>query len=127
WHSTTISNKLAMLRYDFVVNRNIVFVTLPFHLKFQRLLYLVEAANAHAFAEIISRFQTRALVCSPRKSLSADDREILQAMNLSLDEIAAARRAFMRGMNSAALERLTEVILSFASTSPSSGFSPSSW
>jgi len=127
WHSITTSNEVAMPRDDFVVNRNIDLATIPFHLKFQRLLDLVGAANGHAFAEIISRFHTRALACRPRKSLSADDSEILQAMNLSLDEIAAARRAFMRGMNSAALERLTEVILSFASTSPSSGFSPSSW
>src|SRR5213080_196030 len=103
WHSITTSNEVAMPRDDFVVNRNIDLATIPFHLKFQRLLDLVGAANGHAFAEIISRFQTRALACRPRKSLSADDSEILQAMNLSLDEIAAARRAFMRGMNSAAL------------------------
>jgi hypothetical protein len=126
WHSITTSNEVTMPRDNFAVNRGVDLATIPLHLGFQRLLDLLEAARGDALAKIISQFQTSGLR-ELHKSLRPDDHEILKAMNLSLDEIGAARRAFMKGMNEAALDTLREAILSFGSTSPSSGFSPSSW
>jgi uncharacterized protein DUF4912 len=127
WHYITASNEVTMPRDNFAINRDVDLATIPLHLGFQRLLDLLGVARGDALAKIISQFQTRALTRKPRKSLSPDDREILRATNLSLDEIAAARRAFIRGMDDAALDTLREAILGFGSTSPSSGFSPSSW
>jgi hypothetical protein len=127
WHSITTSNEVTMPRDNFAINRDVDLATIPLHLRFQRLLDLLGAARGDALAKIISQFQTSGLSGELHKSLRPDDREILKAMNLSLDEIGAARRAFVRGMNEATLDTLREAILSFRSTSPSSGFSPSSW
>jgi hypothetical protein len=127
WHSITASNEVTMPRDNFAVNRDVDLATIPLHLGFQRLLDLLGEARGDALAKIISQFQSRAVTKDVRKQLRSDDREIFRAMNLSLDEIAAARRAFMTGMNKAALDRLKEEILRFGSTSPSRGFSPSSW
>jgi hypothetical protein len=127
WHSITASNEVTMPRDNFAINRGVDLATIPLHLGFQRLLDLLGAARGDALAKIISQFQTGGLSGELHKSLRPDDREILEAMNLSLDEIGAARRVFIRGMNQAALDTLREAILGFGSTSPSSGFSPSSW
>jgi Domain of unknown function (DUF4912) len=127
WHSITTSNEVMMPRDDFAVSRDLDLATIPLHLKFQRLLDLLGVAKGNALAQIIAQRQTRDLTRRPRKSPSAEDREILRAMNLSLDEIAAARSAFMTGANAAVLDRLAEAIFSAESTSPSRGFSPSSW
>jgi hypothetical protein len=127
WHSITASNEVMMPRGNFAVNRDVDLATIPLHLGFQRLLDLFEAARGDALAKIISQFQSRSLSGELHKSLRPYGREILHTMSLSLDEIGAARRAFMRGLNEAALDTLREAILSFGSTSPSSGFSPSSW
>jgi hypothetical protein len=47
-------------------------------------------------------------------------------MNLSLSEIAAARRAFIDEANIETLRKRTEAILNPASSSPQSGFGGSS-
>jgi uncharacterized protein DUF4912 len=127
WHSITTSNEVAMPRGELAVNRDVDLATIPLHLKFQRLLDLLGAANGVALAETISQFQARVSARRPRKSPSANGREILTAMNLSPDEIAAARRAFISHADEAALDRIAEAILIFESASPSHWFSPSSW
>ncbi len=48
-------------------------------------------------------------------------------MNLSLDEVDAARRAFMERANNEALRKRAEAVLGFGSTSPARGFGESSW
>jgi hypothetical protein len=127
WHSIIASNEVTMPRDNFAVNRDVDLATIPLHLGFQRLLDLLGAARGDALAKIISQFQSRAVTKDMCGQLRSVDREILRTMNLSLDEIPAAPAAFMKGMNEAALDTLREAILSFGSTSPSSGFSPSSW
>jgi len=127
WHSIVTSNEVAMPRGDFAVNRDVDLAAIPIHLKFQHLLDLLGAANGAALAETVSQFQARVSPRRLRKSPSANDREILKAMNLSLDEIAAARRAFIRHADEAALERIVEAVRVSGSGSPSRWFSPSSW
>jgi hypothetical protein len=127
WHTITTSNEVAMPRGDFAVNRDVDLATIPFHLKFQRLLDLLGGGNGVALAETISQLQTRASARRPRKSSSANDREILRAMNLSPEEIDAARRAFISHADEAGLDRIAEAILIFGSGSPPRWFSPSSW
>jgi hypothetical protein len=127
WHSIATSNEVTMPRDDLTTNRDVDLATIPLHLKFERLLDLLAAANGNALAKIISQFQTRAVTEDMRKQLRSDERESLRGMNLSLEEIAAGRGTFMRGADEAALNRIAEAILVFGSTSPSCGFSPSSW
>jgi hypothetical protein len=71
--------------------------------------------------------QKRALADEDGELLSAEEWEILRAMNLSLSDIAAARRAFMGRAGNEKLRKRTEAILGFGSSSPSRGFSESSW
>lgn len=127
WHSITTSNEVAMPRGNFGVNRDVDLATIPLHLKFQRLLDFLGAANGEALAETISQFQTRVSAGKTRKSPSTNDREILRAMNLSPDEIAAARRAFISHADKAVLDRIAEAIRISGSGSPSRWVSPSSW
>jgi hypothetical protein len=102
-------------------------VTIPFHLSFQRLIDLFRASNTDALSEIISRLQRRAISDEERALLSDEEWEILRAMNLSIDQIADARRALASRKNSAALRRRAEALLGFGATSPARGFSESSW
>jgi len=83
---------------------------------------LFGAANGEALAEIVSQFQKRALSNEVRKKLSPEEREVLRAMDLSLSEIAAARREFTRNADSEALRKQTEALLSLGQTSSSPGF-----
>jgi hypothetical protein len=48
-------------------------------------------------------------------------------MNMSIDDIDAARRAFLKRENGAALRWRAEALLGFGATSPSRGFGDSSW
>ena len=108
-------------------NVDVDLATLPFHLSFQRLIDLFRASNSNALTEIVSRLQRRAVSDEDRGLLSPEEWEILRAMNLSLSDIAAARRAFMERANDEALRKRAEAVLGFGSTSPARGFGGSSW
>jgi hypothetical protein len=127
WNSIATSKEVTMPRDSFAGYGDVDLATIPFHLSFQRLLDLFGASKGDALAEMISHFQKRALNNEKRKQLSGKEREILRAMNLSLSEIAAARRAFIDRANTETLRKRTEALLRFASTSPARGFGESSW
>jgi hypothetical protein len=127
WNSIATSNEVTMPRDSFVDYGDVNLATIPLHLSFQRLLDLFRASKGYALAETISRFQKRALRNEERKQLTADEREILRAMDLSLSEIAAARRSFIDTAGSETLRKRTETLLSFGPASPSRGFGESSW
>ncbi len=127
WNSVAISDEVTMPRDDFADERDVDFATIPLHLSFQRLIDLLRASSTDALTEIIARLQKRALSDEDGEMLSPEEREILRAMDLSLDEIEAARRGFMNRAGSAKLRRRTEAILGFGATSPSRGFDQSSW
>jgi hypothetical protein len=127
WHSVATSDQVAMPPGSVAENADVDLATIPFHLSFQRLIDLFRASNRDALAEIISRLQKRALTDEDGELLSAEESEILRAMNLSLSDIAAARRAFMGRAGNEKLRKRTEAILGFGSSSPARGFSESSW
>ena len=116
-----------MPRDSLADNGDVDLATIPFHLSFQRLIDLFGASKGDALAEMISQFQTRALDNEKGKQLSAEEREILQEMNLSLSEIARAQRAFIGGARSETMRKGTKKFLGFGSTSLSRKFSQSSW
>ena len=102
-------------------------VTIPFHLSFQRLIDTFRASNGNALSEIVSRLQKRAVSEEERALLSPEEWEVLRAMDLSVDDIDAARRAFLKRGNGTALRRRAEALLGFGASSPSRGFGGSSW
>jgi len=127
WNSVATSDEVATPPDSVTENLDVDLATIPFHLSFQRLIDLFRAANGDALTEIISRLQRRALSDEDRDLLSAEEWEILRAMNLSLDELDAARRAFIAHANEAAFRKRAEAILGFGSSSPAGGFGESSW
>jgi hypothetical protein len=127
WNSVAISNEVTMPPDDIAQHADVDLVTIPFHLSFERLIDLFRASNRDALAEIISQFQRHALNEDKRDLLSVEEREILHAMDLSLIEIAAARRAFIDQAENETLRKRTDAILRSGSSSPAGGFGESSW
>lgn len=127
WNSVAISDVVTMPPDSVTPNADVDLATIPFHLSFQRLIDLFRAQTGDALTEIISRLQRRAVSDEDRDLLSPDDWAILRAMDLSLDDIDAARRAFMDRAAGEKLRKRAEAILGFGATSPPRGFGQSSW
>ena len=127
WHLVAVSDEVTMPSDKVAEVADVDLATIPFHLSFQRLLDFFRVSNGDALVEVISRFQKRALTDEARELLTPEEREILHAMNLSLLEIAAARRAFLDRADDQMLRKRTEAILGFGSTSPLQGFGGPSW
>jgi len=127
WNSVAISNEVTMPGDDIAQHADVDLVTIPFHLSFQRLIDLFRASNRDALVEIISQFQRHALNEDKRDLLSVEEREILHAMDLSLIEIEAARRAFIDQAENETLRKRTDAILRSGSSSPASRFGENSW
>jgi Domain of unknown function (DUF4912) len=126
WNHVATSELVTMPPKGVAEQANVDLATIPFHLSFQRLIDLFHASNANALSEIVSRLQKRALTDEDRALLSPEDWEVLRAMDLSLEDLRVARRAFAKRRNGAALRRRAEALLGFGATSPSRAFSESS-
>ena len=127
WNSVATSAEIKMPPERVAENVDVDVATIPFHLSFQRLIDLFRASNTNAISKIVSRLQTRAVIDGDRALLTPEEWEILRAMNLSIDEIGTARRAFLKRGNGAALRRRAEVLLGFGASSPGCGFGGSIW
>jgi len=127
WNAVATSDEVSMPPQSVAQSVDVDLATIPFHLSFQRLIDLFRASNSGALTEIISRLQKRAVTDEDRARLTAEEWEILRAMNLSLNEVDAARRAFMERATNEALRKRAEAVLGFGSTSPARGFGESSW
>jgi hypothetical protein len=122
WHSVAISDTVTMPPESASENAVVDVATVPFHLSFQHMIDVFRESNGDELTTAISRLQERASA-----GLSEEEREVLRAMNLSIDEVAAARRAFMQQADNIVLRKRAEAILGFGSTSPAGGFGGSSW
>jgi hypothetical protein len=127
WNSVTKSDPVTMPPESVAQSVDVDVATIPFHLSFQRLIDTFRASNGNALSEIVSRLQKRAVSDEERALLSPEEWQILRAMNMSIDDIDAARRAFLKRENGAALRWRAEALLGFGATSPSRGFGDSSW
>jgi hypothetical protein len=127
WHSVATSDRVTMPTERVTGSDDLDLATIPFHLSFQRLIDSFRGSNSSALSEMVSRLQQRAVSEEDRALLTDQDWEILRAMNLSPDQIDAARRAFGARQNASALRRRAESLLGIGATSPANGFSESSW
>ena len=127
WHSLAVSDDVSTPPDKVADGADIDLATIPFHLSFQRLLNLFRGSNGAPLANIISEFQRRALSKKQRELLNPDERKILRAMDLSVLEIAAARRSFLDQDDSETLRRRSEAILGLGPSSQWRGFGDSSW
>jgi hypothetical protein len=121
WHSVAISHEIAMPPTGVAETAEVDLATIPFHVAFQQLLNLFRPAAETRLAMVISRFQMHALSSSKSKGLSTEQEKILGKLDVSLSEMAAARRVFDE-TDSKKLRRRTGAFLGFGSTSPSRGF-----
>ena len=124
WHSIAISDEVVMPPETLSEKVDVDVATVPFHLSFQRIVDLFRSSNDGALTESISDLQERAT--DEQESLTAEEREILRAMNMSLPDLAAARRAYLDSSNREAFRKKLEAILGFGSSSPKGGFGGSS-
>lgn len=127
WNSVAKADVVTTPPESVSQNVDVDVATIPFHLSFQRLIDLFRASNRDALSEMVSRFQKRAVTDEDRARLRPEEWEVLRAMNLSIDELQTARHAFPARGNDAALRRRAEALLGFGASSPSRGFSESSW
>jgi hypothetical protein len=127
WNPVAMSERTIMPPEQVIENLDVDVATIPFHLSFQRLIDLFRASNTGALSEIISRLQKRAVSEEDRALLSPEEWELLRAMDLSIDQMSAARRTFTDRRNGVALRRRAEALLGFGASSPSHPFSESSW
>ena len=121
WHSVVMSNEIMIPPAETSEAEHVDLATIPFHLRFQQLVDLYGAANDDALANVVSRFQTRAVSSGRHERLSSEERKILQRTGVALSELAGARRAFDQ-IDREKLKRRAEALLGLGATSPSRGF-----
>jgi len=126
WNSVATSDEVKMPPERAAENADVDLATIPFHLSFQRLIDEFRAKNGGEITEIVARLQKRAVTDEERVLLRPEEWEILRAMNVSIDEIDAARKAFLRS-DAKALRKRAETVLGFGGTGPSRPFCESSW
>ncbi len=127
WNSAATSDQVTMPAEGVAGSDEVDVATIPFHLSFQRLIDLSRASNKSALTEIVSRLQQRAVSEEDRALLSDEDWEILRAMDLPVEKLDAARRAFGKRQNGAALKRRADALLGVGPSSPGRSFGESSW
>jgi uncharacterized protein DUF4912 len=128
WNSVAASDFVTMPADTASENAEVDVATVPFHLSFQRLIDLFRASNGDAIASVLSRFQGRAKARSEQgEELSAEEQEILRAMNISLSDLQDARRGSAGSGLEELLRKRAEAVLGFGGTSPAGGLGGSSW
>jgi hypothetical protein len=126
WHSVAMSNEIVMPPYSSTEIADVDLVAIPFHMSFQQLLESFGPANNTELATVISQFQKRTLSSKERTRLGTEEKRILRRLDVSLSDIAAARRAFDE-TDSEKLERRTGALLGFGASSPTRGFADTTW
>jgi Domain of unknown function (DUF4912) len=121
WHSVARSDEVEMPPQAMVELAEVDLATIPFHLSFQQLADLFETANDTSIARVVSDFQKRVLSSDEPNEATSIGSHILQKLNLSLPEIAAAERNFKK-IDTDKLARHGRGMLGFVATSPVRGF-----
>jgi hypothetical protein len=125
WRSVAISDAVAMPAESVSENTVVDVATVPFHLSFQKMIDLFCETNGDPLTTVLSRVQARALA-EEDVDLAPEEREILRAMNLSVNQLRSASERFASRSDDAMLRKRAEAILGFGSSSPMQGFGGSS-
>ena len=128
WNPVATSDWVTMPADRSSDNSDIDLATVPFHLSFQRMIDLFRRANGEAVTPLVSRLQERAADAEESNAaLTPEEQEILRAMDLSIGDIAEARRKFSGRSIDDLLRKRAEALLGFGGTSPSGSPGGSSW
>ena len=127
WKSVAISEPVAMLADAPSKNTQVDVATVPFHISFQKLVDLLGLTNGDPLVTALSRLEDRIVTFAERDvDLAPADREILRALNISIDDLRAARVSFAERPKELQLGKRAKAILALGATSPTSGFDASS-
>lgn len=126
WHSVATSQEVVMPRSTITEAGEVRIATIPFHLSFQRLIDSFGSSNGSGIAHAVSRLQKRAVTDEERALLTRDEQEALGAMNLSANDISAAREAFL-GCDTKPLRRHARALSGSGGSSASQACPGSSW
>ena len=129
WRSVGTSEAVTMPADSPSENTVVDVATVPFHLSFQKLIDLFCQSNGDPLAVALAKVQQQALRAGQAQDvdeLTPNEREVLRAMNLSLDELRMAREMFADRPDEKTLRKRAEAILGFGTTSPAHGFGDSS-
>lgn len=132
WKSVATSVPVTMPADRASENEVVDVATVPFHLSFQKMIDLFCESNGDPLTVVLARIQERALTNETpgqQPKLQTEEREILRAMNLTIDELRLGRQPFTaNGVDEQVLRKRAEAILGLGATSsPSRGFGESSW
>lgn len=130
WKSVAISEPVTMPADAPSENTRVDVATVPFHVTFQKLVDLFGLTNGDPLVTALSRLEDRVVAFAEQDvDLAPADREILRALNMSVDDLRAGRVHFAERPNESELRKRAEAILGFGATSATSGFgsSSSSW
>jgi hypothetical protein len=121
WYSVAMSKEIMIPPAETAEAEHVDLATIPFHLRFQQLVDLFGAANRHALATVISRFQTRAVNSGSQHKLSSEESQVLRATGVALSEVVQSRRAFNQ-TDSEKFKKHAQAVFGPQATSPSRGF-----
>ncbi len=121
WRSVATSAEVEMPSLGTAALDNVDLATIPFHISFQHFADLLETPNRTSTARAISEFENRMLSAGKPNEATQFDIQILNSFNVSVGEIAAAKRNFTR-IDSEKLARRTRTIFHDTATSPMRGF-----
>jgi len=128
WKSVAISDPVAMPANAPSENTQVDLATVPFHIAFQELVDLLTLTNGDPVVTLLSHLEERIVAFAGRDiDLEPAHREILRALEMSIEDLRSERVGFARGPNKLQLGKRAEAILGFGATSPTSGFGGSSW
>src|SRR5437588_1558129 len=113
WNSVATSEEIKMPSERVTENVDVDLATIPFHLSFQRLIDSFRASNGGGIAEVVARLQKRVVTDEERALLTPEELEIFRAMDLSVDEIGSAHRAFFSA-DAKELRKRAETLLGFS-------------
>jgi hypothetical protein len=128
WKSVAVSEPVAMPADAPSENTQVDVATVPFHISFQKLVDLLSLTNSDPLVTVLSRLEDRIVAFAERDvDLAPADREILRTLNISIDDLRAGSVSFAERPKELQLGKRAEAILALGATSPTSGFSATSW
>ena len=126
WHSVVKSNEIVMPPAEISKAEDVDLATIPFHIRFQQLIDLLEPATQTQLAVVVSEFEKQVLDSGNPSSLSAKQKMFFRKLGWSGSSIAAAWRRFDRTETDQLASR-TAGLLGSVVTSPIRRLGDSSW
>ncbi len=128
WKSVAISEPVTMPADAPSENTQVDVATVPFHISFQKLVDLLRLTNADPLVTAWSHLEDRIVAFAERDvDLAPAHREILRALNISIDDLRASRVSFAERPKELQLGKRAKAILALGATSPTRAFGASSW